>query len=89
MTLHNPTTDPPKWSLDQRKMFEALISDYCEKSLNNKKLAPKVRDNLKKQYNITTTYNLTDTQLQSIITTLLSTIRVTEPNYILQTTKQY
>lgn len=87
MTLHNPTTDPPKWSINQRKMFEALINDYSKHSLGNPKLAPKVRDNLKKQYNITTTYSLTDSQLQTIITILLSTIQVTQPNYQLQTTK--
>ncbi len=83
MTIHNPTTDPPAWSLRQRRMFEALVADYALISLGNPKLASKVRDNLKKQYNINTTYNLTEIQLQQTIITLLKTIQITNPNYTL------
>jgi len=81
MLLYNPATAPPTWSIKQRGMFEALISDYSKISLGNPKLAAKVRDNLKRQYKIESTKNLSQMQLQAIIATLISTIQITNPNY--------
>jgi hypothetical protein len=81
MQLYNPATAPPKWSNKQRGMFEYLISDYSKISLGNAKMASKVRENLKKQYKIESTKNLSQMELQAIIATLVSTIQITNPNY--------
>ena len=88
MTLYNPTTDPPKWSLDQRKMFEALVNDFTQICLTGND-TKSVRQEIKDTYKIKSTYDLTQTQLQEVITFLLTTIQFKQPEYNLKTTKQY
>jgi len=84
MKILNPVLDPPIFSLKQRRMFEALINDYSIISLKDQKMQIKVRENLKKQYKVDSTYNLNQIQFNQIIQSLLKVIQISNPTYNLK-----
>lgn len=82
--LFNPVNSPPKWSIQQRKMFEALINDYATIVWNSN--GKEWRQRIKKIYGVESTYDLTAYQMQKIINTLTKDIQDKDSTYQLQLT---
>lgn len=81
MKINNPTLDPPTWSLNQRRMFEALVSDYALYCYHDKSMQAEIRERIKSKYDVTSTYELTTNEVQDVITKLVDTIQRFNPNY--------